>query len=145
MISTRLTVLTTAAIIIVVVGISVAVAAAPAAEAGAINTTRSNIKSSAVGQQDGDVSCTNQAQGQGGQQDVSNTEQNTVGDRADPIPGIDVKLGKKPGGSGAGAGVNSEGDPVVNAEQSNACSLALDQTVIQNGDTEDSSTNAWEG
>jgi hypothetical protein len=39
----------------------------------------------------GDGACTNQVQGQGGQQDdVLNTEQTTVGDRADPIPGLDV-------------------------------------------------------
>jgi hypothetical protein len=65
--------------------------------------------------------------------------------QGDPVPDIDVKIGKNPGGSGAGAGINSEGDPTVDAEQSNECSLALDQTVIQNGDTEDSSTNVWEG
>src|SRR5215203_7291191 len=94
---TKLAVLMMTAMIIGVVGISVA-AAPLAAEAGSINTTRSNIKSSAIGQQDGDVACTNQAQGQGGQQAVPNTEQNTAGgDRSDPIPGVDVKLGKNPG------------------------------------------------
>ena len=36
------------------------------AEATVVNTTRSNIKSSPIAQQDGDVACTNQAQGQGG-------------------------------------------------------------------------------
>src|SRR5215217_1857324 len=147
MISTRLAVLATA-MIIGVVGISVAAAAAPqSAEADVLNTTRGNIKSAAIGQQDGDVACTNEAQGQGAQQSVPNTEQNTAADeiQGDPVPDIDVKIGKNPGGSGAGAGINSEGDPTVDAEQSNECSLALDQTVIQNGDTEDSSTNEWEG
>ena len=70
---TKLAVLMMTAMIIGVVGISVA-AAPLAAEAGSINTTRSNIKSSAIGQQDGDVACTNQARGQGGQQAVPNTE-----------------------------------------------------------------------
>jgi hypothetical protein len=31
-----------------------------------------------------------------------------------------MSIGKHPGGSGAGHGVNSEGDPTVNAEHSNA-------------------------
>src|SRR5215212_11598312 len=145
MISTRLAVLATA-MVVGVVGISVVAAAPQAAEATAVNTTRSNIKAAAIAQQDGDVACINQAQGQGGQQAVPNTEQNAAGgDRSDPIPGVDVKLGKNPGGSGAGAGVSSEGDPTVNAEQSVECSIAQEQTVENNGDTEDFSTNVWEG
>jgi hypothetical protein len=113
------------------------------AEAESINTTRSNIKSSPIAQQNADQSCTNQAQGQGGQQAVPNTEQTTITERGDPVPDIDVKVGKNPGGSGAGAGVSSEGDPTVNAQQSNECSIAMEQTVEQNGDTEDFSTNEW--
>ncbi len=145
MISTRLAVLATA-MIIGVVGISVA-AASPAVEAIGINTTRANIKSAAIAQQDGDVSCINQAQGQGGQQAVPNTEQNTAGgDRSDPIPGVDVKLGRNPGGSGAGAGVSSEGDPTVNAEQSNDCALDQNLTADQNAESgDDFSTNEWDG
>jgi len=46
--------------IIGVVGISVA-AAPQAAEAGIINTTRSNIKSAAIVQQEAEQACTNQA------------------------------------------------------------------------------------
>ena len=113
------------------------------AEADVVNTTRSNIKSSAIGQQEGDQSCINQAQGQGGQQAVPNPDQETITERGDPIPDIDVKMGKNPGGSGAGAGISSEGDPTVDAEQSNECSMAMEQTVEQNGDTEDFSTNEW--
>jgi hypothetical protein len=142
MISTRLAVLATA-VIIGVVGISVA--ASPAAKADVVNTTRSNIKSAPIIQQDGDVSCINQAQGQGGQQAVPNTEQNTAGgDRSDPIPGLDVKLGKNPGGSGAGAGISSEGDPTVDADLSNECSLEQNLTADQNAESgDDSSTNEW--
>jgi|SRR5215203_4618827 hypothetical protein len=144
MIATKTAVLM-AAMMIGVVGISVA-AAPLVAEANQVNTTRSNIKTAAIGQQDADQACTNQAQGQGGQQAVPNTEQNTAGgDRSDPIPGVDVKLGKNPGGSGAGSGINSEGDPTVDAEQSVECSIAQEQTVENNGDTEDFSTNVWEG
>ena len=113
------------------------------AEATTINTTRSNIKGSAIGQQEGDQSCINQAQGQGGQQAVPNTEQTTITERGDPVPDIDVKMGRNPGGAGAGAGISSEGDPTVDAEQSNECSMAMEQTVEQNGDTEDFSTNEW--
>ncbi len=150
MIATKHAVFMMTAMIIggIVVGVSIAATAPQAAEAAGVNTTRSNIKSSAIGQQDVDLACTNQAQGQGGQQSVPNTEQTTTtttGDRSDPIPDIDVKMGRNPGGSGAGAGINSEGDPTVNAEQSNNCSPSLDQTVIQNGDTSDFSTNQWEG
>jgi hypothetical protein len=50
---------------------------------------------------------------------------------------------RNPGGAGAGAGISSDGDPTVNAEQSNACSIAMEQTVEQNGETEDFSTNEW--
>jgi hypothetical protein len=111
----------------------------PGAEATAVNTTRSNIKSAAIGVQEGDQSCTNQAQGQGGQQAVPNIEQNTIGDsiqtESDPIPGLEVRF--------AEGGISSEGDPTVNAEQSNECSMAMEQTVEQNGDTEDFSTNEW--
>jgi hypothetical protein len=106
------------------------------AEANLINTTRSNIKGSAVGQQEADQSCTNQAQGQGGQQAVPNPEQTTITERGDPVPDMDVSHGR-PGG------IASEGDPTVNAEQSNECSIAMEQTVEQNGDTEDFSTNEW--
>ena len=113
------------------------------AEATVVNTTRSNIKSSPIVQQDGDVACTNQAQGQGGQQVVPNSDQETITERGDPVPDIDVKMGRNPGGAGAGAGIFSEGDPTVNAEQSNDCSLTMEQTVEQNGDTEDFSTNEW--
>ena len=113
------------------------------AEAGTIITTRSNIKSAAIGQQEADQSCINQAQGQGGQQAVPNPEQNTISERGDPVPDIDVKIGRNPGGAGAAPGINSEGDPTVNAEQSNECSIAMEQTVEQNGDTEDFSTNEW--
>ncbi|HZB00431.1 MAG TPA: hypothetical protein VE308_05365 [Nitrososphaera sp.] len=113
------------------------------AEAESINTTRSNIKSSSIAQQNADQVCTNQAQGQGGQQAVPNPEQTTIAERGDPVPDIDVKVGKNPGGSAAGAGISSEGDPTVDAEQSNECSIAMEQTVEQNGDTEDFSTNEW--
>jgi hypothetical protein len=113
------------------------------AEATLVNTTRSNIKTAAIGQQEADQSCINQAQGQGGQQAVPNPEQTTITERGDPVPDIDVKMGKNPGGSAAGAGISSEGDPIANAEQSNECSIAMEQTVEQNGDTEDFSTNEW--
>ncbi len=148
MIATRHAVFMTAMMIGVVVGASVivAVAAPQAAEAGSISTTRSNIKSSPIVQQEGDVVCTTQAQGQGAQQSVPNTEQTTTtGDRSDPIPDIDVKMGRNPGGSGAGAGINSEGDPSVDAALSNECSLEQNLTVEQNGGTDDSSNNVWEG
>jgi len=143
MIATKTAVLMTA-MIIGVVGISVATAPL-VAEAAGVNTTRSNIKGAAIVQQDGDVACTNQALGQGGQQAVPNTEQNTAGgDRSDPIPGLDVKLGKNPGGSGAGAGVNSEGDSTVDADLSNDCSLEQNLTPDQNAESgDDFSTNEW--
>ena len=140
MIATKLAVLMAATIL--AAGFSVA----PfflGAEAESISTTRSNIKSAAIGQQNADQSCINQAQGQGGQQAVPNLEQTTITERGDPVPDIDVKMGRNPGGAAAGAGIVSEGDPTVNAEQSNECSIAMEQTVEQNGDTEDFSTNEW--
>ena len=148
MISTRLAVLATA-MMVGVVGISVIAAAPQVAEATAVNTTRSNIKSAAIAQQDGDVSCINQAQGQGGQQAVPNTDQNAAGGdqlQSDPIPDIDVKMGKNPGGSGAGPGISSEGDPTVNADLSNDCSLEQNLEATQNAESgDDSSTNEWDG
>src|SRR5215204_6109212 len=106
MIATKTAVLMTA-MIIGVVGISIA-AAPLVAEANTVNTTRSNIKSAPIVQQDGEVACTNQAQGQGGQQSIPNTEQNVAGEelQADPIPGLDIRLGIE--------GVSSEGDLTVN-------------------------------
>jgi hypothetical protein len=145
MIATKTAVLMTA-MIIGVVGISVATAPL-VAEANLVNTTRSNIKAAAIAQQEGDVACTNQAQGQGGQQAVPNTEQNTAGgDRSDPIPGLDVKLGKNPGGSGAGSGISSEDDPTVDADLSNECALTQNLEANQNPESgDDSSTNEWDG
>ena len=130
--------------IIGVVGISVVATALQAAEAETINTTRSNIKSGAVAQQEAEQAPTNQALGQGGQQSIPNTEQNAAGDQlqSDPIPDIDVKMGKNPGGGSAGPGISSEGDPVVNAEQSIESPLTLDQAVDQNIESgDDFSTN----
>src|SRR5215212_11705842 len=108
MISTRLAVLATA-MIIGVVGISVA-ASPLVAEAESINTTRSNIKSGAVAQQEAEQAPTNQALGQGVQQSIPNTEQNAVTGDGDPVPVVDVKIGKNPGGGSAGPGISSEGD-----------------------------------
>jgi hypothetical protein len=69
----------------------------------------------------------NYVQGQGGQQAVPNMEQNTVADsiqnEGDPVPGVDVKLGRNPGGLGAGAGISSEGNPTVDAAPSIDCSI----------------------
>ena len=140
MISTRLAVLATA-MIIGVVGISVA-AAPQAAEAGTIVTTRSNIKHPAIVQQEAEQAPTNQALGQGVQQSIPNTEQNAVTGDGDPVPDVDVKIGKNPGGGSAGPGISSEGDPVVNAEQSIESPLTLDQAVDQNIESgDDFSTN----
>ncbi len=83
--------------------------------------------------------------GQGGQQSIPNTEQTALTDEGDPIPDIDVKMGKDPGGAGAGAEISNEGDPTVDAAQSNVRSLEQSQAVVQNGNTEDSSTNEWAG
>ena len=141
MISTRLAVLATA-MIIGVVGISVAATAPQAADAESINTTRSNIKSNGIAQQEAEQGPTNQALGQGGQQAVPNTEQNAVTGDGDPIPDIDVKMGKNPAGGSSGPGISSEGDPVVNAEQSIESPLTLDQAVEQNIESgDDFSTN----
>jgi|SRR5215211_4778714 len=134
--------------IIGVVGISVVATAPQAAEAETINTTRSNIKSGAVAQQEAEQAPTNQALGQGGQQSIPNTEQNAAGDQlqSDPIPDIDVKMGKNPGGGSAGPGISSEGDPTVNADLSNECSLEQNLTVDQNAESgDDLSTNEWDG
>jgi hypothetical protein len=137
----KLAVLMTAMIIGGVVGISVATA--PLAEANTVNTTRSNIKSLNMVQQDGDVACTNQAQGQGGQQAIPNTEQNAVTGEGDPVPDIDYRLG-------VAAEATSEGDPVpgvpdtFNAEQSNDCSLEQNLSPEQNAESgDDFSTNEW--
>ena len=76
------------------------------------------------------------------------SEQNAAGDelQSDPIPDIDVKMGKNPGGSGAGPGISSEGDPTVNADLSNECSLEQNLTVDQNAESgDDLSTNEWDG
>jgi hypothetical protein len=43
----------------------------------------------------------NQAQNQGGQQAVPNTEQTTITERGDPVPDNDVKMGRNPSGSAA--------------------------------------------
>src|SRR5215204_4698160 len=136
---TKLAVLMMTAMIIGVVGISVA-AAPLAAEAGSINTTRSNIKSSAIGQQDGDVACTNQAQGQGGQQSIPNTEQNAAGEelQSDPTPGLEFLTSVE--------GISSEGDLAVDADQSNDCSLEQNLDADQNAESgDDFSTNEWDG
>jgi len=137
--TTKTAVLMMTAIMIGVVGISVA-AAPLVAEAGSIVTTRSNIKSGNIVQQDGDVACTNQAQGQGGQQSIPNTEQNAAGEelQADPIPGLDVRLGVE--------GVSSEGDLTVGADQSNECALTQNLEANQNAESgDDLSTNEWDG
>src|SRR5215213_4028787 len=106
MIATKTAVLMTAMIIGVV---GIIVAASPAAEAGPINTSRSNIKAMNIVQQEGDVACTNQAQGQGGQQSIPNTEQNAAGEelQSDPTPGLEFLTSVE--------GISSEGDLAVDA------------------------------
>jgi hypothetical protein len=65
------------------------------------------------------------------------TQLQQVQSEGDPIPGLDVKLGRNASGSGAGAGLSSEGDPTVEAEQSNACALEQNLTAEQNAETGD--------
>jgi len=106
------------------------------AEAAVVNTALSPIKSANIVQQEGEQACTNQAQGQGGQQDVPNADPIASTIQGDPVPDVDVKIGK-PGTGSAGPGISSEGDPIVEAEQSNDCSLAQDLTVEQNAESGD--------
>ena len=73
----------------------------------------------------------------GGRQAVANNDPTASTIQGDPVLDIDVKVGKNPGPNSAGPGVSSEGDPVVNAEQSNDCSLALDLAVVQNAESGD--------
>jgi hypothetical protein len=46
-----------------ILAVGISIAPILGAEAGSINTTRSNIKGSSLGQQEADQSCINQAQG----------------------------------------------------------------------------------
>jgi|SRR5215211_5437142 len=136
MIATKTAVLMTAMIIGVV---GIIVAASPA-EAGPINTSRSNIKAMNIVQQEGDVACTNQAQGQGGQQSIPNTEQNAAGEelQSDPTPGLEFLTSVE--------GISSEGDLAVDADQSNDCSLEQNLDADQNAESgDDFSTNEWDG
>jgi hypothetical protein len=74
------------------------------------------------------------------------TQLQQVQSEGDPIPGLDVKLGKNPGSLSGGAGVSSGGDPTVEAEQSNAYSMEQNLTAEQNAETgHDLSTNEWAG
>jgi hypothetical protein len=51
-----------------------------------------------------------------------------------------------PGGAGAGPGISSEGDPTVDADLSNDCSLEQNLEVDQNAESgDDLSTNEWDG
>jgi hypothetical protein len=123
------------AMMIGVVGLSVA--ASPVAEAAVVNTALAPVKSANIVQQEGEQACTNQAQGQGGQQDVPNADPLASTIQGDPVPDIDVKIGKNPNRGSDGPGISSEGDPIVEAEQSNDCSLAQDLTVEQNAESGD--------
>jgi hypothetical protein len=122
MIATKLAVFMTA--MVIAVGISVAPLIIPEVFAATnLNSSKSNIYAIIV-PQEGEVSCINQAEGQGDKAALANTDQTAqAGEEGDPIPDIGVDQSKE--------GEFTQGDPeiTVNAEQSNECGQELSQTV----------------
>jgi hypothetical protein len=120
--TTKLAVLMTA--MVIAVGISVAPLIIPEAFAGTkLNSSKSNVNAIVV-PQEGQVSCINQAEGQGDKAALANTEQTAQsGEEGDPVPDIGVDQSKE--------GEFTQDDPeiTVNAEQSNECGQVLEQTV----------------
>jgi hypothetical protein len=121
MIATRVAVLMTA--VVIAVGISVAALTPEVFAAVNLNSSKSNIYAIIV-PQEGEVSCINQAEGQGDKAALGNTDQTAqAGEEGDPIPDIGVDQSKE--------GEFTQGDTeiTVNAEQSNECGQVLEQTV----------------
>jgi len=128
--TTKTALLVTAVMIIGVVGISVA-AAPLIAEAGPINTSRSNIKAMVV-QPEQEQTCINQVDGQGDKQALANPDQTQAPDQGDAQATLNADQSR--------SGDFTQGDPeiTVNADASNECSQELNVTVEDNGDVTDS-------
>jgi hypothetical protein len=128
MIATKTAVLMTA-MIIGVVGISVT--ASPAAEAGPIVTSRSNLKPMVV-QPEQEQSCINQVDGQGDKQATTNPDQTQAPDQGNAQATLNAEQSRE--------GDFTQGDPeiTVNADASNECSQELNITLEDNGDVSDS-------
>jgi hypothetical protein len=127
--TTRLTVLVTA--MVVAVGISV-VPLLLEAEAGPINTSRSNLKALAV-QPEQRQSCLNQVDGQGDKQAITNPDQTQAPDQeSDAQATLNADQSR--------SGDFTQGDPeiTVDSDPSNDCSQEQNVTVEDNGDITDS-------
>lgn len=118
-----------AVMLIGVVGVSVA--AIPAAEAGPINTSRSNIRALST-QQEGQQTCINQVDGQGDKQAIANPDQTQAPNQGDAQATFNADQSR--------SGDFTQGDPTitVNSDPSNNCSQELNLTVVDSGDVSDS-------
>lgn len=108
------------AMIIMVVGVSIA--ALPTAEAGPINTSRSNIKSLVV-QQEGEVTCINQVDGQGDKKAIANPDQTQATGQGD------AQATFNPDPSRSGDFTQGDTEITVDADQSTDRSFEQNQTI----------------
>jgi hypothetical protein len=101
------------------------------AEAGPINTSRSNLKAMTA-QQEGEVTCINQVDGQGDKQAITNPDQTQAPNQGEVQATFNADQSR--------SGDFTQGDPeiTVDSDPSNNCSQELNLTLEDNGDVSDS-------
>jgi len=115
----------------IMIAVGVSIVPFHGAEADLIKTSRSNLKG-ITAQQEGEVTCISQVDGQGDKQAITNPDQTQAPNQGDAQSTFNADQSR--------SGDFTQGDPeiTVDSDPSNECSQELNLTVVDNGDVSDS-------